>query len=221
MNLDQLEQKLNHTFKDISYLEQALTHQSGTGKTYERLEFLGDRVIGLVVAEMLLHHFPDEAEGEIAKRHTALVRRETMAEVARQIGVGAFMDISTGEEQAGTRENESVLADMMEAILAAIYLDAGMEKVKKTIQTYWLPLLQSYATPPQDPKTQLQEWAQARKKSLPVYDIVHQSGPDHAPDFTVKVIVEGFAPVTGTGKSKRAAEQDAAEKLLEKIHVKK
>lgn len=211
---------LDHEFEHIEVLRRAVTHASAEPRAwnaYERLEFLGDRVLALIVAEQLLDRFPHEREGAIAKRHVSLVRREALAEVARTIGLGRFLILSRGEDDAGSRGSDTILSDAMEAVIGALYLDGGLEAARAFILTQWNRLLELDLRPPQDPKTTLQEWAQGRKLPLPQYETVTQSGPAHAPEFTVKVIVEGQEPCIGIGRSKRLAEQAAAAALMEAV----
>jgi ribonuclease III len=212
-----LEAILEYEFSTADTLRRALTHASAARdalSAYERLEFLGDRVLGLVVAEQLLDRFPLEREGEIARRHVQLVRKEALAVVARELGIGRFLLISKGEEEAGARESESILADVMEAILAAMYLDGGLEAARNFILRHWVPLLEADLEPPRDPKTSLQEWAQGRRHGLPDYSVVAQEGPPHAPEFTISVSVGDYPPRVAKGRSKRHAEQAAAAMLL-------
>ncbi|HMK67411.1 MAG TPA: ribonuclease III [Stellaceae bacterium] len=214
---------LGHRFTAPELLLEALTHPSMTGRhgqtrrSYERLEFLGDRVLGLIVAEMLWRRFPSEAEGELTRRHAGLVRREALVEVARGIGLAGFVRVSAGEGQAGARENGSVLADALEAVIAALYLDGGLEAARGFVGRNWAPLLEASATPPRDPKTELQEWAQGRGRGLPVYETVAADGPAHRRTFTVTARVEGAEPATASGASKRAAEAAAAAALLQQL----
>src|SRR3546814_5341196 len=158
---------------------------------YERLEFLGDRVLSLVIADMLFEAFPSEDEGHLARRHVALVRREALAEVAKAIGLGQHVRLSIGEEEAGGRENPAILADVCEAIIGALFRDAGLETARAFIVRQWQARLEGEIHPPQDAKTTLQEWAQQRGRPLPLYRTVGRSGPDHAPAFTISVEVEG------------------------------
>jgi ribonuclease III len=174
-------------------------------------------VLALAVAEQLLDRFPHEREGSIAKRHVSLVRRETLAEVAHTIGLGRFLIISRGEDEAGARASDTILSDAMEAVIGALYLDGGLAAAQNFILKHWNPLLEMDLRPPQDPKTTLQEWAQGKRLPLPVYDTVAQTGPAHAPEFTVEVRVEGLAPHRASGRSKRLAEQAAASAMLETI----
>jgi len=222
-DLDPLFELLGHRFADPKLLAEALTHSSAHARrgsprqSYERLEFLGDRVLGLVVAELLWRRFPEEAEGELTRRHTGLVRRESLVEVARALGLGAFVILSQGEAQAGARDTPSVLADACEAVIAALYLDGGLEAARAFVHRYWEPLLQGTATPPRDAKTALQEWAQGRGRGLPTYETVSVAGPAHKRVFTVSARVEGAEPATASGSSKRAAETAAAAELIARL----
>lgn len=221
-----LAQTLAHDFTEPSLLREALTHPStdlqDRGRArfgYERLEFLGDRVLGLVIAEWLLERFPNEAEGSLAKRHTALVRREALALVARDIGLGQYLILSPGESDSGGRENEAILSDACEAVIAALYLDGGLEPARRFIRTAMAEAIDIHTKPPQDPKTTLQEWAQARALPLPKYTTVSRSGPDHRPLFEVQVSIEGESPASATGTSKRIAEGQAATALLDTLRT--
>ncbi|HYE01069.1 MAG TPA: ribonuclease III [Alphaproteobacteria bacterium] len=225
-DLDALQAALGHRFADPALLAAAVTHPSVAGTSrgathYERLEFLGDRVLGLVVAELLYRHFPKEREGDMGKRFANLVRREAVAEVAGTLGLGAHLRLSPGEDEAGGRENPANLANACEAVFGAIYLDGGFQAVAPVLQRLWTPLLSRAAAPPQDPKTQLQEWAQRRGKPLPQYRALGRSGPDHDPRFDVEVAVVGHPPAAGSGASKRAAEKEAASALLAALGVKR
>lgn len=216
---------LGHSFVRPELLEEALTHASaaaagGNGTAaadYERLEFLGDRVLNLVVAQHLLMRYPDENVGQLARRHAALVREEALADVAHRAGIGEFIRLSAGEELSGGRNNPAIMADCCEAVIAALYLDGGFKAAERFIAKFWTPLLNQTPRPPKDPKTALQEWAQSRGLPLPVYSTVAQSGPDHDPTFTVRVQVKGFPAATATGRSKRLAEQIAAQFLVAMI----
>jgi len=215
---------LGYNFHEPKLLEQALTHpslQPGNGSAgrgpYERLEFLGDRVLGLVVAEMLYNRFPGENEGALARRHAALVRRESLARIALQINLGPALSLSRSEEETGGRNNMGTLADACEAVLGAMYADGGLAPVAALINRLWTPLMAEMAAPPKDAKTALQEWAQARALGLPIYSTLSVEGPPHNPDFLIGVEIEGTAKGSGRGPSKRAAEQAAAANLLEQL----
>ncbi len=210
---------LDYEFRDPDLLIDALTHPSadGTrGRAFERLEFLGDRVLGLIVADMLYRRFPDEAEGHLARRQAQLVRRETLARVARALGVGRAVILSKGEDEGTGRDNPALLADACEAVLGAVFADGGLEAAARIIRARWEPLVAEALTPPRDAKTALQEWAQGRGLPLPAYTVLEQSGAAHEPTFHVSVSVMGQSG-EGRGTSKRAAEQAAAAELLERL----
>ena len=220
-DIESLSEALGHRFARRDLLIEALTHKSAAGDGnanrfgYERLEFLGDRVLGLIIADILLKRFPDEDEGSLAPRFAALVRREALAEVAMKIDLARHLVLAPGEEKSGGRTNSGLLADACEAIIAALYLDAGLETASRFIVRYWAPLMAATDKPPRDAKTRLQEWAQERKLRLPVYQTLSREGPPHSPTFTVRVSVEGLPPAEAKGRSKRAAEQDAAGEMLQ------
>jgi len=213
-------------------LEEALTHRSvlptlrpgrrrprrgAPPRNYERLEFLGDRVLGLVVADLLWRRFPEDDEGRLTRRLTHLVRRETLARIAETIGLGHHIRLSPAEAAAGSAHNPGILSDAVEAVIAAVYLDAGFAAACAFIERLWEPLIGEIAAPPRDPKTTLQEWAQGRGLPLPDYRLVATSGPDHAPQFTVAVHVAGHDPTSATAAAKRAAEAAAAAAFLERL----
>lgn len=215
---------LGHAFARPELLTQALTHpsmqqgrKSRTSDPYERLEFLGDRVLGLVVAEMLFTRFPDEAEGALARRHAALVRREAVARIATEIGLGRRLVLAKGEDDAGGRTNPGILADACEAVIGALYADAGFAVAARFVRSRWEPMMEEALAPPKDAKTGLQEWAQGRGKPLPHYQVLGQEGPPHEPIFLIEVSVEGVGSAVGRGASKRVAEQAAAGLLLEQV----
>jgi len=210
--------KLGHTFKNTELLHQALRHSSLPGENYERLEFLGDRVLGLVIAEWLVADYTAEKEGALSRRHVGLVRKEALAEAARSIGLGHIIEMSTAEALGGGRANVGILSDVFEALIAALYLDGGYDAAKSMIIRLWRPLIS--AAPPQDAKTQLQEWSQAHWSQLPVYEEISREGPSHAPHFVVRVKVRNGEQATGEGTNKRMAEQNAAAALLLKVEKK-
>ncbi|WP_114392051.1 ribonuclease III [Oleisolibacter albus] len=219
--LRSLEDRLGHRFSDPGRLILALTHTSMAGvdrtmvgRGYERLEFLGDRVLGLVIAEWLMERFPAEPEGALARRLTALVRAEALLEVAEAIGLGAFIRLAPGEHDPTGAVKPAIMADACEAVIGALYLDGGLPVARAFIHVHWTPRLEAASGPPQDVKTALQEWALARGRKLPLYETLGRTGPDHAPVFEVRVTVDGHAPVTASGSSKRAAEKAAAAILL-------
>jgi len=215
-----LSQRLGYRFRDEGLLLEAVSHASiARVSSYERLEFLGDRVLGLVIADMLFHHFPQEPEGLLARRHAVLVSQDSLARVAEDLELAAHLRLSAGEEEGGGRSNPATLADVCEALLGALYLDGGLTAARALIERLWRPLLEADQQPPQDNKTALQEWAQGAGLSLPHYLDADRSGSDHEPLFTVRVIVEGEPPAEGQGRSKRAAAQAAAGALLERIRA--
>lgn len=217
---DELVAEMGYDFANPELLERALTHSSALEgirngrKDNERLEFLGDRVLGLVVADMLIDAFPLAPEGELARRFNALVRREACADVAREIDLGAHLILGTSEHKAGGRHKEAILADACEALIAAIYRDGGLNAAGRFIRGKWETRLDNMVGIPRDPKTLLQEWVQARALPHPVYEVIERSGPDHAPEFTVRVNISKLASETGKGMNKRRAEQAAARAVL-------
>lgn len=217
-SLRALEARLNHRFADPSLLTRALSHSSaldrgGASRSNERLEFLGDRVLGLVIAEWLIRECPNADEGELAVRFNALVRREACATAAERIELGKYLVLGPGEDRAGGREKIAILADACEAVIAALYLDGGLTAAHAFIEAEWAPLLAQPARRA-DAKTALQEWTQGQGRGIPSYKAIERSGPDHAPIFKVEVEIAGIAPACGSGGSKRVAEQAAARALL-------
>ena len=223
---DDLARSIGHAFARPALLAEALTHPSAVAQSrgrgrrravkrhYERLEFLGDRVLGLVIADLLWHRFEDEPEGPMTRRMADLVRRETVARVALDIGLDRHLVLSPADAAAGAAKNPSILSDVCEAVIAAIYLDGGMEAASAFVRRWWERLIDEKAAPPRDPKTRLQEWAQARGLGLPAYRLVATEGPDHAPRFTVAASVAQSDEASATASSKRAAEAEAAAALL-------
>lgn len=218
-----IETVLGYQFENKKLLQEALTHPSkSTARhnrtfNYQRLEFLGDSVLGMVIAEMLYTAFPNENEGSLAKRLAALVRSESIAVVGKKLGIERFIHMTPSEEQSGGRSNQSNIEDVCEALIGAIYLDGGIIPAKEFVQTYWSDMLIAQSAPPKDAKTALQEWVQAKGLPLPHYVVVQEQGPSHAPEFTIEVRVQGVDPVSATGSSKRAAEQKAAQAMLTKV----
>lgn len=213
-----LEDRLGHRFSDPDLLKQAFKHASGQTdrlNSNERLEFLGDRVLGLAVSALLYDRFPDENEGELGYRFTGLVRKDTLAVVARDLDLASCLKLSPGEKAAGGRDNPSILADTCEAVIGALFLDAGYDVAAEFVQRTWAPLADAHTGPLKDAKTRLQERCQKNTLALPAYAVTEQTGPDHAPSFTVTVTVEGRTDQTGTGGSKQEAEQAAAAAMLE------
>jgi ribonuclease III len=213
---------LGHHFQRPALLREALTHRSalqGQGRFHasnERLEFIGDRVLGLAMAEWLAERFPREQEGALGRRLAHLVSQPVLAEVAEKIGLAAALSVAPGEARAGVARRATVLADALEAALGALYLDGGLDKARDFVRKAWSDAMEAQAEPPKDAKTSLQEWAQKRGLELPVYAVTERSGPPHAPSFTVTVSV-GDQDGSGCAGNKRAAEQLAAEALLQRI----
>lgn len=213
---------LDHRFSDPGLLARALTHRSHVKgrrsgvESNERLEFVGDRVLGLLIAEWLVERFPEEREGGLGRRLARLVDRDTLAAVARAIGLGAALLIPPSEEAAGVRERDSVLADACEALIGALYLDGGLTAARRFVRRHWAGLVERMAEAPRDPKTALQEWAQARGLPLPSYRTVATEGPSHRPRFTVAVSL-GDSAAEAQGTTKREAEKRAAAQLLARL----
>jgi ribonuclease-3 len=218
--VDALKARLGHPFADAGLLERALTHASvggGTGKIRDNevLEFIGDRVIGLLAAERLAALDAKAAEGDLAVRLNALVSREACARVARAVDMGPALRLSPSETKTGGRDKDSILAGACEAVMAAIYQDGGLEAARGVFLDLWAGLFAEVNSPrTRDPKTTLQEWAQGRGKPLPAYSVTAREGPDHAPTFTVAVEVAGLPPVAAQGRSRQDAEKAAAAALL-------
>ena len=214
-----LEDRFGHRFSDPLLLERALTHSSLSGgdgavSDLERLEFLGDRVLGLLTAEELWRRYPDYEEGELAPRLNALVRKETCAKAALHFGVDQLILMSAWEENAGGRKKQAILGDVMEALLGALYIDGGLEAARRAFDGFWTPRLEDLSRLHKDAKTELQEWSQRRKLGTPDYEVIEADGPAHAPAFRIEARVKGFAPAVGEGPSKRAAQMDAARAFL-------
>jgi len=213
-----LQQHINYNFRDSNLLTLALTHPSVLGaKSNQRLEFLGDSVLGAIVARIVYDMYPDEKEGELARRFSGLVCGETLALVAREIQLGGALIIGTSEKQAQGRDNNSNLEDALEALIGAIFLDGGFEAAEAFIVPRWTQRAQSIETAPKDAKTTLQEWAQARGLPVPHYMLMETSGPAHAPQFVIEAHVQGHNPETAVAASKRAAEQTSASLLLARL----
>ena len=214
-------QTIGYTFKNENTLKEALTHISlGSGSksfNYERLEFLGDRVLGFVVAALLFRTFPDESEGQLARRSSNLVRKEALVRVAEQIDLGAFLRLSKGETFSGGRQRPSLLADCTEALLAAIFIDGGIEAAEAFVNKFWAPYIHESHAAEKDAESAIQEWTQARHLALPVYEVVEVKGKGHMPTFKVRLQIKGLKPVEAVGKTKREAEHIAAAKALEQI----
>lgn len=212
-----LEKRLGYSFVDRSLLITALTHASAAtagARTYQRLEFLGDRVLGLVIAEMLMVQFPEAEEGDLARRLTALVRNESCAAVAQALDIGSAIRLGAGEAQSGGRSKAAILGDVCEAVIGALHLDGGIDVARQFVQSHWRPRMLAWKGSLRDAKTTLQEWAQGRGLGTPAYEIVGRSGPDHAPRFAVEVRAGDLPRQRGEGGSRRDAEQAAATAML-------
>jgi ribonuclease-3 len=221
-----LEERIAYRFSDASLLDSALSHISALkgprnrAGSYQRLEFLGDHVLGLVISDMLFRAFPRADEGELSRRLADLVRKETCAEIARAIDLGAAIRLGASEANAGARTRPAILADVCEALIGAVYLDGGFTAAEALIGRLWQVRMKTKAEPLRDPKTVLQEWAQGRGLPTPAYREIARSGPDHDPHFRVAVQLPHLAPAEGSGRSKRAAEQAAAAAMMEREGVK-
>lgn len=213
---DSLEGRLGRRFRDPGLLRLALTHAGASGglESNERLEFLGDRVLGLIVADMLYQRFPNETEASLARRFVAAVRRETLTEVAEALQLERDLKLAREDTEARIRGRAGALANACEALIGAIFRDGGLKAAEAFVVPRWQSRLDDAELPPKDAKTALQEWAQARALPLPKYRETGRSGPAHAPRFEIEVAVKGFPPARGEGASKRAAAQAAAANLL-------
>lgn len=240
-SLEALQKALGHRFTDTTLLEEALVHPSAnprrsraksarqknsettpTTRDYNRLEFIGDRVLGLIVATLLAERFPHAEAGELALRYNALVKQESLARFAQSLGLGDFIQLSRSERDSGGAGKPAILADACEAVVAALYLDGGLKVAERFVRRYMEPLLGDFSTgAAKDAKTALQEWAAARGMAAPRYEVVSQEGPPHEPHFTVSVRVGTGEPEIGRGGSKRAAEQEAAGRLLTRFESQK
>lgn len=215
-----LETALGYTFVRRDLLERALTHAStrveraSADEDNERLEFLGDRVLGLAIAELLVEGDQTATEGDLARRFNRLVRRDACARIGRHIGLGEALRLSPSEEESGGRDKDTILADAVEALLAAVFLEAGYDTVRSVVRRIWVPLLDGMPQRVTDAKSALQEWTQGQGLALPSYVTTGRAGPDHAPVFTTEVRIADRQPAQGSGASKRASEQAAATAML-------
>jgi ribonuclease III len=214
-----LEERIGYKFADKTLLERALTHISALsggnrGNSYQRLEFLGDHVLGLVISDMLYRAFPRANEGELSRRLSDLVRKETCADVARAMELGPALKLGSSENNAGGRLRTTILGDACEALVGAVYLDGGYAAADALVARFWKERMLKPMRPLRDPKTMLQEWAQARGLPTPAYQELARTGPHHKPKFSVTVLLPGRPPAEGIGNSKRAAEQAAAAAML-------
>lgn len=212
-----VQERLGCVPKDLAVYERALTHPSHGRDHYQRLEFLGDRVLGLVIAEWLEEKFPRDAEGLLSHRLTSLVSRATCAEVGQAIGVPTVLRLGKQAREDGASRSENVVGDVVEALIAAIYVDIGLDAARTFIRTNWEEPLAALAEAPRHPKSLLHELAEARKRRTPTYEVVQTSGPSHAPTFTVRVSIGSLGQAEGSGSSKQDAEKAAAASLLEQL----
>ena len=208
---------LDYCPADAKLFERALTHGSFGGDTYERLEFLGDRVLGLIIAAWLYERFPSEPEGKMSRRYNALVTRETCAEVGRAIDLPRHIRLGKQAREDHANMSDNVVGDVVEALIGALYLDAGIDRAELFIRTHWAPFLDGQKRAPMHPKSGLQEVAAARNLGVPLYEIVSRFGPHHAPRFRVKVSLGNHGEAEAEGDSKQEAEKTAATLLLEKF----
>lgn len=214
--IENLENILGYKYHNINLLKQALTHSSVSAdvdKNYERLEFLGDRVLGLTIAALLYRIFPHEPEGSLSQRHTALVCKETVAMIAKRLELDRYMTVANEE----IRDNENVLCDVCEAVIGSIYIDSDCDRAIEFVKVHWKDLIDKNMAPPKDAKTKLQEVAHAKGHGVPVYKLEARKGSEHEPIFYISVEVAGLEPEKGEGKNKKLAEQAAAAKMLKKL----
>lgn len=214
---DFVRDKVEYAPKDLSLFERALTHSSIGPDSYERLEFLGDRVLGLVIARTLFERYPTEAEGNLSRRYNALVARETCAEIGRELGLPALIRVGKQARTDGANEGDNVVGDVVEALIGALLLDGGMEDAQRFILARWEPYLAGQGRAPQHPKSALQELAASRGCKPPVYEVVSRTGAHHHPKFEVRVSVPRLGEATAQGSSKQEAETAAAVALLERL----
>lgn len=222
-NITQIQKIISYQFKDSSLIELALTHRSFAGTNNERLEFLGDSILNFVIAEALYKQFPKGKEGQLSRLRARLVRGETLAELGKEWGLGEFLKLGSGELKSGGFRRASIIADAVEAIIGAIYLDSGMVAAHERVQSWFAQRLANLTLEDQmkDPKTQLQEYLQSRQHHLPIYEVTSITGDAHQQKFEVSCQVSGLESlVSGTGSSRRGAEQDAARTALKQLGVK-
>ena len=214
---DWIEEELGRRPADPALFERALTHSSRNESNYERLEFLGDRVLGLAVALWLYELFPEEPEGSLSRRLNELVSRETCAAVARDIGLGEHLRLGKQAREDGASDSDNVLGDVVEALIGALYLDGGFEAAEDFVQRRWAARITEQEKAPKHPKSALQEWAAANDRRPPAYALVGRSGPPHAPTFIFEVAIHGVGAARGEGQTKQEAETEAARALLERL----
>ncbi len=210
-------EKLGHKPENLALFERALTHPSFGRDNYQRLEFLGDRVLGLVMAEWLSELFPHEQEGTLSHRFTILVSRATCAEVARAVGLTDHLRLGKQARDDGASNSDNVIGDAVEALIAALYLEGGVDPARRFIRIAWAPFIDARSAAPRHPKSLLHEWAEGHGRKPPTYTVIDRSGPPHAPRFTVRATVNGLGEADGEGLSKQEAETAAATALLEQV----
>ncbi len=208
---------LGHEPRDIRLFELALTHASAASNNYERLEFLGDRVLGHVIARALYERHPEEPEGYLSRRYNVLVARETCAEIGRELGVPSLVRLGKQAREDGASQSENVVGDVVEALIGALLIDGGVEAAERFVSRIWEPHLAEQRKAPKHPKSALQELAAARECKPPVYEVIGRTGAHHAPRFTIRVTVPGIGEATAEGTSKQEAETEAAEALLNQV----
>ena len=216
--LSRLSDRIGYVFTDAELLQQALTHGSSgrKAKDYERLEFLGDRVLSLVIADQLFHNHRKEQEGKLAARHSSIVRGDVCAAVGEAIGLHDFIKVGDTEKKTGVHKMKSVLGDVVEALIGAIYIDGGFDAARKVILTHWADVLRHPDTVQKDAKTFVQEWALAKALPLPRYELAGRQGPEHKPQFTVRLTIEKHKEAEGMGPTKQAAEMAAAAAFIKR-----
>ena len=214
---DWLEERIGHRPRDLTLFELALTHASKSGENYERLEFLGDRVLGLATAAWLYELFPEEAEGKLSRRLNVLVSRTTCSVIARNIGIPERMRLGKQAREDGAFDSDNVLGDVVEALIGAVFIDAGFEAAEAVVRRLWATQVGELERAPKHPKSALQEWAAANNRKPPVYELVGRSGPHHAPTFVVEVSIKNVGEARAEGLTKQEAETAAAEALLEQV----
>jgi ribonuclease-3 len=212
-----IEQVLGHEPNDLGPFERALTHSSVGKDSYERLEFLGDRVVGLVIARWLYERFPNEPEGKLSRRYNELVARQTCAEIGRDLGLPAWIRLGKQAREDGANQSDNVIGDVVESLVGALLLDGGLDKAETFIRRTWAGYVESQGRAPKHPKSALQELAAARNWASPHYEIASRSGAHHAPRFTVRVEIRNVSEATAEGSSKQEAETAAATALLEQL----
>lgn len=216
--MQELQKRIGYHFTNEELLTLALSHPStNQDKNNQRLEFLGDAILGAIVAHILYEMYPEEQEGQLARRHAALVRGETLTSLARDLSIGDALTFGLSEIQADGHDKDSNLEDALESLIGAMYLDGGMQAAEAFIRPLWTKLAQQVTNAPKDAKTSLQEWAQARGLDIPSYEVIEMTGPAHAPLFTISVAITGYEAAQAKGNSKRAAEQNAAKTLLQRL----